>query len=316
MVKTTQLFAKQKRKATVRKKQSTRKGKRSKLNKKTKKTKTQSRRNVKNKTTKKLIKRKKTRKSRKVMKGGVLTETEKHKPPITMRDNTEKEISKIAYNNHLTDDQAEKILKMNLNIIKTHNMSQGGYKTRADPMDGLFLCRDLTIFYTDKDGKVLNETIKEQALKELINRFTSPFAPPVVLKMIIIPNEDLGHTMEEVPPVVDRATKPNTPGGIYESATDMNTWFRGVMARGEAEADLKGKSSGTFLIRKSQTNPEQSVLSFNDNGYIRHHIISHEMYGISPDEVFATIPAMVKHYTEHSLSRHLENVSDQFKLIH
>jgi hypothetical protein len=319
MVKTTQLFAKQKRKATIRKKQSTKKRKRSKLNKKTKKKKTQSRRNVKNKTTKKLIKRKKTRKSRKVMKGGVLERTERHKQPEKLTDISETNIENIAYSEYLTDEQAKEILTatMNIEVIRSHNRSLVG--KRAGTQGGLFLCRGFDeIFYTknDESQDVGSKKITKEQLTELIVNKEQPFPDIIELKLIIIPFSDLGHTMEEyqreIPPVVDRTKKPSE---IFEKASPSLKWLKMAMTGVEAEAELQSKRSGAFLIRKSQINPELYVLSFNDNNTITHVKINQKAYGIAPEVVFANINDMVKHYTTNTLRRHFPQVSDQFKLI-
>jgi hypothetical protein len=306
MVKTTQLFAKQKRKATVRKKHSTRKGKRSKLNKKTKKKKTQSRRNVKNKTTKKLIKRKKTRK---VMKGGVdLTETIRHKQPEKLTDISETNIENIAYSKYLTDEQANEILNSsgNIEVIRKHNISLGS--PHAGTKGGLFLFRGVDeIFYTDKNGKVLKKTITKEELTELIVNKEQPFSHIVELKLIIIPFSGLGHTMEESPAEI--------PPEIFEQASPSLNWLKMAMTKDEAVNELQSKPSGAFLIRKSQINPEIYVLSFNNNNTITHVKINQKAYGIAPEVVFANISAMVKHYTTNTLRRHFPQVSPEFVLI-
>lgn len=85
-------------------------------------------------------------------------------------------------------------------------------------------------------------------------------------------------------------------------------WLRGVLDRGEAEALLKDKVDGTFMIRESNRRPGEWAVALKHRGSVKHIEVKR-----GPDGCFGfainytsypTLVDLVRHYHQHTLQVH------------
>ncbi|XP_054159707.1 phosphatidylinositol 3-kinase regulatory subunit gamma-like [Oppia nitens] len=85
---------------------------------------------------------------------------------------------------------------------------------------------------------------------------------------------------------------------------NLLNWLLPNCTRVSAERLLRGRSDGTFLVRKSEKFPNQYTLSFVCGSHIRHCLILRSVYGFGLKEPYkySTLQQFVFHYAKHSLS--------------
>ena len=110
------------------------------------------------------------------------------------------------------------------------------------------------------------------------------FIPPTALSK---------HTLGDVPHHVD------------------NSWYHGNISSWEAEKRLKAENSDCFLLRRSQTQPENYTLSVRYKGVVRHFLVhnkhnkrnNREYYEVDgTDTQFGSLEDLVDYYECHCVS--------------
>ncbi|XP_020619580.1 phosphatidylinositol 3-kinase regulatory subunit gamma-like [Orbicella faveolata] len=85
-------------------------------------------------------------------------------------------------------------------------------------------------------------------------------------------------------------------------------WLRGILYRTEAEALLKNKVDGTFMIRKSNSRPGNWAVSLKHRGCVKHILVERGpegFFGLSVKcTTYPTLVDLVRHYHENTLQVH------------
>ena len=93
-------------------------------------------------------------------------------------------------------------------------------------------------------------------------------------------------------------------------------WLLEGCDRSQAEAVLREKPDGTFLIRRRHDRPEMYVLSIRALGQVQHCLIdrTERGYGFSkPYAIHASLRALVDHYAENELGDFNEKLPTRLK---
>lgn len=106
----------------------------------------------------------------------------------------------------------------------------------------------------------------------------------------------------------------NAETDTVSSHNDPNTWLLLHATRQDAERQLNGLPTGTFLIRRSSAG--HYALSITCNGIVNHCMIYETPKGFGfaiPYNTFATLQELVLHYAESSLEEHNDVLNTTLK---
>ena len=84
---------------------------------------------------------------------------------------------------------------------------------------------------------------------------------------------------------------------------DRHAWYHGKISRIRAEIILNSGINGSFLVRESECDAEQAMLSIQFDERVYHHKIStnpKEELFIFADKRFATLAELVHHHSQHA----------------
>lgn len=97
-----------------------------------------------------------------------------------------------------------------------------------------------------------------------------------------------------------------------EGNPEESSWYVGNMRRKEAEALLRGKRDGTFLIRDSQTQRGSFACSVVVDGDVKHCVIYRTSTGFGfaePYNMYPSLRELVLHYRHTSLIQHNQQLN-------